>query len=144
MQKPLIRSAVLSLTLAIACASSLAVADDSLYQTFNEKTGIQKLVDNFFAIVLSDSRISGSFQKTDNNHIKAMLTEQFCVLLDGPCTYSGRDMASTHATLGLGNAQFNALAEDLQTAMEQMNIPFSAQNKLIAKLAPMQHQIVVR
>lgn len=34
-------------------------------------------------------------------------------------------------------AQFNALAEDLQFAMDSANVPFRAQNKLLAKLAPM-------
>jgi hemoglobin len=34
-------------------------------------------------------------------------------------------------------AQFNALAEDLQFVMDAANVPFRAQNKLLAKLAPM-------
>jgi hemoglobin len=51
-------------------------------------------------------------------------------------------MSTVHKGLGLRNADFNALAEDLQIAMDRENVPYSAQNKLLAKLAPMQRVIV--
>jgi hemoglobin len=37
--------------------------------------------------------------------------------------------------------QFNALVEDLQKAMSERGIPFRAQNKLLAKLAPLHRDI---
>ncbi|NAV96740.1 group I truncated hemoglobin, partial [Salmonella sp. hn-h2] len=64
--------------------------------------------------------------------------------LDGPCTYTGRDMASVHKGMGVNRADFNALVEDLQKAMNQHKIPFRAQNKLLAKLAPMHKVIITR
>ena len=60
----------------------------------------------------------------------------------GPCEYSGDEMMIVHEKLGVTSAHFNALAEDLQLAMEKCNIPFSVQNKFIAKLAPMKRDIV--
>ena len=41
-------------------------------------------------------------------------------------------------------AQFNALAEDLQVAMERTGVPPRFQNKLMARLAPMQRDIVTK
>ena len=74
-----------------------------------------------------------------------------------PCKYTGkyhdkamdgvgpvRDMKSVHQDLQITNAMFNALAEDLQIAMEQHNVPSSVSNKLVAKLAPMQRDIVTK
>ena len=53
-------------------------------------------------------------------------------------------MAASHKGLHLNQAKFNAVAEDLQTAMEQAGIPYWTQNRLMALLAPMQRDIVTR
>lgn len=53
-------------------------------------------------------------------------------------------MKEVHAGLKVTNAQFNALAEDLQIAMERNSVPSYVQNKLVAKLAPMQRAIVTK
>lgn len=56
----------------------------------------------------------------------------------------GKQVITAHATMGLHNIDFNALAEDLQHAMDKNGVPSRAQNKLLAKLAPMEHQIVTK
>jgi hemoglobin len=53
-------------------------------------------------------------------------------------------MTSVHIDMQITNAMFNALVEDLQVAMDERKVPFSMQNKLLHKLAPMQRQIVTR
>ena len=73
--------------------------------------------------------------------VKKHLADQFCVILGGDCQYTGRDMRTTHAQMGLTRADFNALVEVLQVAMAKRSIPFRSQNKLLAKLAPMHREI---
>jgi hemoglobin len=119
-------------------------ADDSVYKAFGGQPGLTALVDDFMSIVLSDARINHTFAEASIPRVKLMLVQQFCELTGGPCKYEGKDMRSSHATLGITNAQFNALAEDLQIAMERARIPFRDQNKLLARLAPMQRDIVSR
>lgn len=46
--------------------------------------------------------------------------------------------------LGLDRADFNALVEDLQIAMNQRGIPFRSQNKLLAVLAPMHREVITK
>ena len=38
----------------------------------------------------------------------------------------------------------NAVAEDLQSTMDRCGIPFTVQNRFLARLAPMQCQVVTR
>jgi truncated hemoglobin YjbI len=141
-------------------ASSLAMAqtpytEDSTYRGLGGKEGIKKIVDTFIPMVLADPRIKESFADFDMEQLNARLQEQFCEFAGGPCKYTGkyrdktmdgvgtvRDMATVHQDLKITNAMFNALAEDLQIAMEQNNVPSGVSNKLIAKLAPMQRHIV--
>jgi hemoglobin len=53
-------------------------------------------------------------------------------------------MATAHKDMGLQNHDFNALVEDLQAAMDQEGVAFRDQNRLLAKLAPMQRVTVER
>ncbi|MGH8051267.1 MAG: group I truncated hemoglobin [Arenimonas sp.] len=112
-----------------------------VYKQFGEEAGLVKLMDVFMQKLLADPRMRPFFENADQARVKKHLVEQFCVILGGPCTYSGRDMKSSHATLGIDRSNFNALVEDLQWAMNKQGIPFRAQNKLLAKLAPMHREI---
>jgi hemoglobin len=155
-------SRMAGLGLSLALASSLAMAqtpytDDSTYQGLGGKEGIKKIVDTFVPMLLADPRIKESFADFDMEQLNVRLQEQFCEFAGGPCKYTGkyrdktmdgvgtvRDMATVHQDLKVTNAMFNALAEDLQIAMERHNVPNSVANKLIAKLAPMQRAIVTK
>ena len=53
-------------------------------------------------------------------------------------------MDESHRKFGITNGDFNALVEDLQTAMNHADVPFGTQNRLLALLAPMQRDIVTR
>ncbi len=46
--------------------------------------------------------------------------------------------------MGVNQAQFYALVEALQAAMERRRIPFSSQNRLLAVLAPMHRDVITR
>lgn len=144
----------------LGLASSLAMAqtpyaDDTTYQALGGKDGVRKIVDTFLTLVLADPRIKDNFADFDIPQINQRLQEQFCELAGGPCRYTGqyrdkamdgpgpvRDMQSVHQDLKITDKMFNALAEDLQIAMEQNQVPSRYANKLIAKLAPMQRDIV--
>lgn len=131
----------------LSIASSLAVAqaaDDATFQGLGGKPGIKKIVDTLIPLMLADPRIKESFTDIDMAKLARRLEEQFCALTGGPCTYRGKDMQEIHDGLNITNAQFNALAEDLQVAMEKSGVPSRFQNKLLAKLAPMQRAIVTK
>jgi len=118
--------------------------DDAVFQEFGGKTGIGKVIDDFLGIWQGDPRISGALKDADVERLGSLLKEQITQLTGGPAVYSGKDMKSAHQAMGLHNADFNALAEDLQHAMDKNGVPVRAQNKLLAKLAPMQHVIVTK
>ena len=141
------RAAAVGLTLALVGAlpaRAQSASDDAVFQQLGGKPGIQKIVADFLPLLLADARISETFKDADMERLGTLLAEQFCQLTGGPCKYSGKAMQDAHRDMHLNNAQFNALAEDLQFAMEKNGIANSAQNKLIAKLAPMQRAIVTR
>jgi len=123
-------------------AGATPIAGDETYKAFHEKEGIQRIIDDFLGRVTTDPRIKQRFEGANLTRLNLMLVQQVCYLTGGPCDYSGKDMKSAHAGMGLRNDDFNALAEDLQLSMDKEGVSFPAQNRLLAKLAPMQHVIV--
>lgn len=114
------------------------------FKAFHEMAGLQRISDDFVERDLKDPRIKDAFAAADVVRLKRTLAEQLCYLLDGGCRYSGRDMATAHKGMGLQNADFNAVVENLQKAMDDEHVPFRQQNVLLAKLAPMQRTVVER
>jgi hemoglobin len=111
-------------------------------EQFGGRAGLDAIMETFMAGMLADPSLAPFFQNADQGRIKRQLAEQFCVILGGDCTYSGRDMKSSHAGLNINRAHFNRLVEVLQDAMNQHDVPFRAQNQLLAKLAPMHREVV--
>ncbi len=125
-------------------AGAAPMSNDAVFKAFHGQEGIDRVTDTLIDKSMADPRISDIFKGQDIPHLKKMLSEQFCYLLDGPCIYTGKDMKSAHKDMGLQMSDFNALVEDLEFAMDKEGVPFHAQNKLLAKLAPMERVVVVR
>ncbi|MGA0603230.1 group I truncated hemoglobin [Caulobacter sp. KR2-114] len=125
-------------------AGATPIEGDATYKAFHEKDGIQRIMDDFIQRITHDPRIERRFTDANLTRLNLLLVEQVCYLTGGPCEYGGKDMKSAHAAMGLRNDDFNALAEDLQLSMDKEGVSFAAQNRLLAKLAPMQRAIVTR
>lgn len=115
---------------------------DQLYRALGEKPGLVALMDTFVANIVADARIAPQFKEANVPHLKAQLVDQMCMASGGPCTYQGADMKTVHANLDITKADFHALVEDLQAAMDARGIPFAAQNQLLARLAPMHRDVI--
>lgn len=114
----------------------------SLYTRLGGHEAIKAVVDDFVGRCAGDSRINAKFGRTDVPRLKAMLADQDCAGSGGPCTYAGRDMASTHAGMGVTAGEFDALVEDLVATLEQFNVPKAEQGELLGVLGPMRPDIV--
>jgi hemoglobin len=123
---------------------SMARADKTLYEAMGGETVLRSAVAHFADNVVADDRINFTFAEANMDKFRQLLFEQFCNLSGGPCKYTGRDMRSSHVKLHINNAEFNALAEDLYIGLSQAGVPYRLQNRLMALLAPMQHEIVTK
>lgn len=134
--------AALALGVAVFFAPTAQAA--TLFSDLGERPGLERLVESATAIWTADPRISATFEETNLVRFKRLLVEQLCQVSGGGCPYTGRDMRAAHKGLHLATRQFNVLAEDLQLAMDRLDIPFSVQNRLLALLAPMHRDVVTR
>jgi len=115
-----------------------------LARDFGGREGIARIAARTVDLSEADPRIAAIFAGHDMVRLKRTLGEQFCYLLGAGCYYTGRDMRTSHAEMGVTKTDMNALVENLQAAMNEAGVPFAAQNRLLAKLAPMSRQVVTR
>src|SRR6202162_2179978 len=106
------------------------------------KDAIVAVVDDFVGNVAADNRINRYFAKTDIPRLKRNLVDQICAGTGGPCTYTGRDMKTAHAGMGITDAQFNALVEDLVKTLDKFKVPEKEKGELLGILGPMKPSIV--
>ncbi len=115
---------------------------DRLYQELGGQPGITRIVEGMLLNVARDARIRHYFANVDIGRLRGLLIQKICVDAGGPCAYQGASMAESHRGLNLQPADFNALVEDLQRAMEQEGVPQRSQNALLARLAPQRGEVI--
>jgi hemoglobin len=119
------------------------MADKSLYDRLGGKPAIEAVVDDFVGRVAADTRINGKFANANIPRLKIMLADQICQASGGPCTYSGRDMRSAHAGMGISGEEFDALVGDLVATLNKFKVPEREKNELLGALGPMKKDIVI-
>ena len=128
---------------AVALAQA-STADDSLYQAWGRTAGIQAMMDDFFTRLQADARTAPHFKDASRKHLVKQLSDQLCQQAGGPCVYDGPTMAEAHRGQDITKRDFHALVEVLQQSMAAKGIPFAAQNRMLAPLAPMHRDIVTQ
>ncbi|MFG6469224.1 group I truncated hemoglobin [Roseateles sp. BYS87W] len=119
-------------------------ADDQLFQALGGVERIRRFTDDFYDRMLNDARIARYFEGIRKDALQRALADYFCVVAGGPCTYEGVNMKDAHAHLGIDRAAFNALVENLQAALDAAQVPFSIQNRFLARMAHFHRDIVTR
>ena len=118
--------------------------DASAYAAFHGREGVARVVDAFIARNRSDPRTKEIFASADVERLTRVMNEHFCYVLGGGCAYTGRDMKTAHTDMGVQQRDMGAVVENLQMAMDKEHVPFAAQNRLLAKFAPMRRDVVQR
>jgi hemoglobin len=100
-------------------------AKDTLWDRLGGEKNVRKVVDDFVGLAATDPKVDffrgGKYKPTDKEvaDLKQKLVEFVSAAAGGPLKYSGRDMKEVHKGMGITDAQFNALAADLKTALDK-------------------------
>ena len=129
----------------VACATAEPLdgkKTDSLYNRLGGKPAIVMVIDTFVGNVAKDSRVNSRFATTDIPRFKGHMVDQVCAATGGPCSYSGRDMVTTHKGMYITDGEFSAIVEDLVAALKTLKVPNAEQKELLDLLGPMKSDIV--
>jgi hemoglobin len=132
---------------ALATGQGAMSKEKSLYSRLGGKKAITAVVNEFVGIVAGDDRIKNFFADTVKDpkrveKLKMNLVDQICQASGGPCKYKGKDMKTAHKGMGIDEAAFNALVEDLVAALNKFKVGETEKNQLLGALGSMKSQIV--
>jgi hemoglobin len=140
---------VLALLTGVLAIAPLSRADDALYKGLGQKKGITAVVKDFVGRCATDPKIKSFFADTakDPKRLKKFednLVNQICEASGGPCKYTGKDMKTAHAGMGITSGDFDALVGDLVAALDKAGVKPADKNALLGALGPMKGDIVTK
>jgi len=114
----------------------------SIYDSIGGAPAIRAAVDDFYARVLADARLAPFFTGTDLHRLKAHQRAFIAAAVGGPEIYAGRDMASAHAGLGIGDGDFDVVVGHLAGTLTGLGVPEDMIGQIGGALAPLRDDIV--
>ena len=139
---------VLGLGLAVllfAGAVTSMAQERSLYERLGKYDGIAAVTDEFLALALADPKVARFFAGHSNdskNRFRQQVVEQFCMLAGGPCVYTGRTMKTSHAGLGVTDADWDLSVKYVVAALDKYRVPEKEKNEFLAALTKLKPDIV--
>ncbi len=119
----------------------------SLYQDLGGAPAVDAAVEIFYRKVLSDDRIAHFFDTVDMERQAAKQKAFLTMVFGGPNNYTGRDMATAHASLvarGLNDSHFDAVVENLSATLSELGVPNEKIGEVAAIAASVRDPILGR
>lgn len=126
----------------ILFATGCASTQQNIYQELGGQATIEKITDHFLDEISYDPQIARYFENSDIERYREKFNEYLCVVLEGPCEYTGDDMLAVHRGMNITESHFNLTVDLLINAMDKAGIPHPTQNKVLAALAPLRSKII--
>jgi hemoglobin len=117
----------------------------SLYQRLGGYNAIAAVVDDALPNIIADPELAIFFKGVSTNskeRIRQQVVELVCLATNGPCVYTGRDMKTSHAGLGITANQFNAFAGHLVASLDKFKVRKKEKDELVAIVSSLQSDIV--
>ena len=108
---------------------------DNLYRRLGGYDVIAAVIDGFLSRFGSDpglARFGGGRSLHSRQRTRQLIVEQICALAGGPCVYTGRDMKSSHAGLGITEADWKVTLQHVAGAMEEYDVAPRERDEFVA------------
>ena len=120
-------------------------AQETLYKRLGGYDAIVAVTNDFLGRLATDKSLSRFFVGVSDDSkmkISAHIVDLVCKVTGGPCTYSGRDMKTSHKGLGITEADWNIMAGHFVATLNKFNVPKKEQDELLAIVATTKKDIV--
>lgn len=114
----------------------------SIYDGIGGSAAVHAAVDDFYSRVLADPQLAPFFASTDLQRLKAHQRSFIAAAIGGPEVFSGRDMKTAHAGLGITSADFDAVTGHLVDTLTGLGVPADTIGQIGAAIAPLRADIV--
>ncbi len=134
------------LILAVLWIGSPAISQEkSLYVRLGGYDAIAAVTDDFLGRLIKDPQFVRFFSGISTDSVKRIrqrIVDQLCMATGGPCFYTGRDMKTSHAGLGITEKDWEASANHLVATLNKFNVPEKEKNEVLAIVTSVKKDIV--
>jgi hemoglobin len=119
--------------------------DQSLYHRLGGYDAIAAVTQDFIGRLATNQKLARFFVgfSTDSKlRIQQDVIDLICQETGGPCRYTGRDMKTAHAGIGITKEDWDLSIAAFQETMKKFNVPEKEQNDLAALILPLEKDIV--
>ncbi|HTS23484.1 MAG TPA: group 1 truncated hemoglobin [Casimicrobiaceae bacterium] len=133
------------------CALALAVPalaqqpGPTLYKRLGGYDALATVTDDFLSRLSTDPAFVRFFagHSTDSiKHIRQLIVDQLCAATGGPCVYTGRDMKTAHAGLGIGEREWDGSVKHLAATLDKFNVPAKEKDEVLTTVGTLKKDIV--
>ena len=139
------RMLALALSLVVLSSIPSAAQAPTLYKRLGGYDAIAAVTDDFIGRLATDAQLGKFFagHATDSKQrIRQHVVDFLCVATGGPCVYKGRDMKTSHAGLGISEAEWNKGVTHLVASLDKFKVPQKEKDDLLAAASGLKKDIV--
>ena len=115
----------------------------SLYTRLGGAEGIRRIIDDVIAAHLNNPVVGERFRKAEDlDRLKIKAWEFFCAGAGGPETYTGKDMISAHKGMNITDAEYEAVTNDILSALKKNRIDDATAHDVTAILDSLKPQVI--
>src|SRR5215471_15331328 len=121
------------------------MSEQTLYQRLGGYDAVAAATDDSLARLLNDPVLQGYFKGLSHDSARK-LRQHFVDFLvsaaGGPAYYTGRDMRTTHAGMGISDADWQAFVADTRGTLEHLHVPERESKDFLALIETTRLEIV--
>ena len=144
-RRHLLAAAFCAAAFTISAPAAFAQEDETLYKRLGGYDAIAAVTDDFVGRLVGDDRFARFFAGHSDDskaRIRQLIVDQLCAATGGPCIYIGRDMKTSHAGLGITDADWDAAVALLVASLDKFQVPQKEKDELLGLLGPLESDIV--
>ncbi|HEV2836157.1 MAG TPA: group 1 truncated hemoglobin [Pyrinomonadaceae bacterium] len=144
-QRAMFLGVVFSVLLTITGSMPSQAQEKSLYERVGGYNALAAVVDDFIGRLVAVKQFEKFFvgHSTDSTkRIRQHILDQFCAATGGPCIYTGREMKTSHAGLGITSADWDGAAKHLVASLDKFKVPEKEKGEILAFVTSLKKDIV--
>lgn len=144
-QRTMVLGLLFSLLLTVAGSTLGRTQEKSLYDRVGGYNALAAVVDDFIGRLVTDKQFEKFFMGhsiDSKKRIRQHILDQFCAATGGPCVYTGREMKTSHAGLGITSAEWDAAAKHLTASLDKFKVPEKEKGEILAFVTSLKNDIV--
>jgi len=140
--KAVLAAALLALAV---CGPVHAQQAPTLYKRLGGYDALAAVTDDFLGRLASDQQFGRFFvgHSADSiKRIRQLIVDQLCAATGGPCVYTGRDMKTAHAGLGITDKDWDGSVKLLVATLDKFSVPAKEKEEVLGAIGGLKKDIV--